>query len=237
MERLGITWYGHSNILLQEGDVSVLIDPFFEGNPFAPDWRSIPRPDVIAVTHDHGDHIGQTLDIAMRTGAVVACIFELAEELRTQGLDPGQIAGMNMGGSTVIRGARLTMTQAFHSSRAGSPAGFVVEMPRGHSAYHAGDTSLFGDMKLLGELFKIDVAMLPIGGVFTMDSFAAAQAARMTGAPVVLPMHYATFPALTQDAGEFAGYVKKFVPDCSVMLPKPGETVFVSQKRTERSEA
>ncbi len=234
MEKLGITWYGHSNILLQEGGASVLIDPFFEGNPFAPDWRSIPRPDVIAVTHDHGDHLGQAQEIARQSGAAVACIFELAEELRSQGLDPDHICGMNMGGTVVARGVRLRMTQAFHSAHAGAPAGFIIEMPGGHRVYHAGDTSLFGDMQLLGELYQIDVALLPIGGVFTMDAFDAAQAVRLLGAPAVLPIHYATFPVLAQDAGEFLGYVRKTSPDCEVLTPKPGETVFLSQKRTDR---
>ncbi len=234
---LSVTWYGHSNILLQENGVSVLIDPFFEGNPHAPAWTTIPSPDVIAVTHNHGDHLGQALDIAAQTGAVIVCIFELAEYFLAQGVDPSRIVGINIGGSAAVKGAVLTMTQAFHSSGLGSPAGFVVKMPRGHTVYHAGDTALFGDMKLIGEMLSVDLALLPVGGVFTMDARMAAEAAGLIGAPLVLPIHYATFPLLARNADAFVDYVRRCAPQCRVLIPKPCETVLVSDSRTDFSSA
>ena len=229
MSALDITWYGHSNVLLQENGVSVLIDPFFAGNPFAPDWSSIPRPDVVAVTHDHGDHLGQAVEIVLATGATLVCIADLAEFFIRKGIPATHItnggAGANIGGSVIENSVRFTMTQAFHSAGIGAPVGFVIEMPGGHIVYHAGDTGLFGDMKLIGEAYSIDVALLPIGGVFTMDAKAASQAAAWLKARSVMPIHFATFPALARSADEFSGFIKKLAPQCQLLLPSPCGTV------------
>ena len=172
MSQLHITWYGHSNVMLSENGVSVLFDPFFEGNRFAPDWREIPRPDIVALTHDHGDHMGQTVETVRTTGAMLYCIAVLVGYFRERGVPEGQVINYGMGGNVdgtlEFKGTRLTMTQAFHSAAMGSPVGYVVEMPGGHTVYHAGDTGLFGDMTLIADRFNLDLALLPIGGVFTM---------------------------------------------------------------------
>lgn len=227
---LHITWYGHANVLLQENGVTVLVDPFFEGNPFAPDWRTIPKPDVIAVTHDHGDHLGQAMDIARATGATLVCIADLADFFREQGLAE-QVAnygiGGNIDGTLEVCGAKFTFTQAFHSARHGSPVGFVIEMPGGHTVYHAGDTGLFGDMTLIAERFQLDVAMLPIGGVFTMDGPLAAKAAALLKPRFAMPIHFATFPVLAQDATAFLDALTDKAPDCRPLLPEAGQSVDV----------
>ena len=229
MSTLHITWYGHSNVMLTEGGVSVLVDPFFEGNPFAPDWKTIPRPDIVAVTHDHGDHMGQAVEIARTTGASVACIAELAGYFAGQGIPSSQIMncgmGWNVDGTVEEKGVRMTMTPAFHSANLGSPIGYVIEMPGGHTVYHAGDTSLFGDMALIGSRFSLDLAMLPAGGVFTMDGERAAQAAALLKARVAMPMHYATFGVLAKDPGDFLKALPVHAPACRALVAKPCETV------------
>lgn len=217
-----VTWYGHSNMLLTCGGVRVLVDPFFEGNRLAPDWKTIPRPDVIAVTHDHGDHLGQTVDIARATGAVVACIVELAGWVEAQGVAPDRVVGWNMGGSVRIGELGLAMTPAFHSAERGSPVGFVLELPGGPVVYHAGDTCLFGDMALIGEHFSPDVAMLPVGGRYTMDGVQAARACALLGTPTAIPMHYGTFDVLDSSADAFVEALKTYAPDCRPLLPEPG---------------
>lgn len=219
-----VTWYGHSNMLLAGNGVSVLIDPFFEGNPFAPDWKTIPRPDIIAVTHDHGDHLGQAVDIAKATGATVACLAdEMPRWFAAQGVDPSRILGWNIDGTVEVKGARMTMTQAFHSSEHGAPVGFVIELPGGPVVYHAGDTGLFGDMRLIGERFSIDVAMLPVGGHYTMDGEQAAKACAFLHAGAAIPMHYGTFGVLAPTADAFIEALKHHAPACKVLLPAKGE--------------
>ena len=215
-----LTWYGHSNVLLSAGGINVLIDPFFDGNPQAPDWKSIPRPDIIAVTHDHGDHLGQAVPIALATGATVACIVELAEWFQAQGVK--HVLGWNIDGTVEAAGVRMTLTQAFHSTGHGVPVGFVFEMPDGFTAYHAGDTGLFGDMHLIGERFALDLAMLPVGGYYTMDGAQAARACSFLGARSVVPIHYGTFGLLAQTPDDFVRALQVEDPACQVLLPKPG---------------
>jgi len=221
---LEITWYGHANLMLRENGATVLVDPFFEGNPFAPDWRSIPKPDVIAVTHDHGDHLGQAMDIARATGAKLVCIADLADFFREQGLAENVAnygIGGNIDGTLEVCGAKFTFTQAFHSTRHGSPVGFVIEMPGGHTVYHAGDTGLFGDMALIAERFELDLAILPIGGIFTMDAPLAAKAAALLRAKAAMPIHFATFPILAQSAEPFVEELARRAPGCRAFLPAP----------------
>ena len=137
MSQLHIIWYGHANVMFRENGVSVLVDPFFEGNPFAPDWREIPRPDIVAVTHDHGDHLGQAVEIVRTTGATLYCIADLVGYFREHGVPEGQIINYGMGGNVdgtlECKGVKITMTQAFHSAAMGSPVGYVIEMPGGHT--------------------------------------------------------------------------------------------------------
>lgn len=220
-----LTWYGHSNMLLQCGGVSVLVDPFFEGNALAPDWKTILRPDIIAVTHDHGDHLGQAVPIALSTGATVACLVELAAHFVEQGVDPARVVGWNIDGTVDIRGVRLTMTQAFHSAGNGVPVGFVFELPGGPAVYHAGETGLFGDMRLIGERFALDAALLPVGGYYTMDGEQAARACALLGVEAAVPMHYGTFGVLDSTPDAFVEALKRRAPRCRALLPRPGQAV------------
>ncbi len=218
-----ILWHGHSNMQIFAGGVSVLIDPFFEGNPFAPDWKSIPRPDVVLVTHDHGDHLGQAVEIARETGAALGAVVELAEHCISAGVPASQVTGWNLGGTVELHGVRVTMVQAFHTCAHGTPVGFVLELPGGGVVYHAGDTALFGDMTFIGNLFSPDVALLPIGGFYTMDGRQAAHACSLLGVPQVIPMHYGTFPVIAPDADAFVSALEKEAPECRALCLKPGE--------------
>ncbi|MDD1717340.1 MAG: metal-dependent hydrolase [Methanoregulaceae archaeon] len=192
-----ITWLGHSCFLL-EGSRSVLIDPF------APGGLGEIAPDLVAVTHGHADHMGEAVALKRKTVA----INELAKYLNSKGV-PAE--GMNIGGTLTVNGVRFSMTQAIHSAwieeagigcAGGGAAGFVIEMD-GVRVYHAGDTALFSDMKLIGDIYGPHVALLPIGGRFTMGPEEAMIAANYIGAKLVIPMHYNTWPAIAQDPDAF----------------------------------
>ncbi len=200
-----IRFLGHSAFLLSSNDISVLIDPFLTGNPRATITADDLNPDVIALTHGHADHIGDTVSIAKRTGASVVASFEICNYLSGQGLS--KLERGNPGGTISVGMAQISFTHAFHSSSfegryMGMPCGLVVRL-NGTTFYHLGDTGLFGDLKLYGELYEPDVAAIPIGGRFTMDAALGTRAAQLVGAPVVIPMHYGTFPPLAQSTEGF----------------------------------
>ena len=205
LEHMTIRFLGHSAFLLSSDDFSVLIDPFLSGNPVATVAPDDLTPDVIALTHGHADHIGDTVAIAKRTGACVVASFEICNFFGEQGLEtlePG-----NPGGTIHVGDAHISFTHAFHSSSyegryMGMPCGLVIRLG-GKTFYHLGDTGLFGDLKLYGELYRPDVAAIPIGGRFTMDAALGTRAAELVGAPVAVPMHYRTFPLLAQTADGF----------------------------------
>lgn len=220
-----ITSLGHSAFLL-EGRDRVLIDPFLTGNPMASTTADKVDCDIICVTHGHGDHLGDAVNIARRTGAVVASIIEMSEWLEKTGV---KSVGFNMGGTATIRNTKITMVPAFHSSSIGAPGlefsaamavGMVVDS--GKVVYHAGDTCVFGDMKLIGELYKPDVALLPIGGFFTMDPRQAAMATGLINPKIAIPMHYGTWPPIEQDPKEFERLAKKS-SKAKIVILKPGE--------------
>lgn len=217
-----IKWLGHSafEITTSTGK-SIFIDPWI-ANPFSPiDLDDISKADLILITHDHFDHTGNTVDICKKTGAMVVTNPETANKLSELGVE--EVIGMNIGGSIEpIDGVKVTMVQAFHSSESGCPAGFLLHID-GKIIYHAGDTGIFSSMGLLGDLYDINVAMIPIGSVFTMDSYQAARSLRLLKPDVAIPMHYGTFPALVKDAKEFLDLAKKEYPDAKVIVPKPGE--------------
>jgi L-ascorbate metabolism protein UlaG (beta-lactamase superfamily) len=218
-----LTWFSHSNFLLQADGVRVLIDPFFEGNPKAPvKWQSVGKVDAVLVTHDHGDHVGQAVDICRETGAKLVCLFDLAAKMQAEGVPGGQILGMNMGGTVEAAGVHVKMVQAFHSSATGAPAGYILTFPGGFCAYHSGDTALFSDMKLFRRFFDIDLAMLPVGGWFTMDAREAAVACSFLGCRMVAPMHWGTFPILAQNTDAFAAALKEQAPETKLVTLTPG---------------
>jgi len=221
-----LTWYGHSNFLLQCDDVRVLIDPFFEGNPKAPvTWQSVDKVDAVLITHDHGDHVGQAAEICRATGAQLVCLFDLAPKMKDRGVPAERILGMNIGGTVEVAGVRVKMVQAFHSSATGSPAGYILTFPGGFCAYHAGDTGLFSDMKLLRRFFDIDLALLPMGGWFTMDAGEAAVACSFLECRLVAPMHWGTFPVLAQSTEAFASALKEHAPKTTLVNLVPGKSV------------
>ena len=220
-----ITWYGHANFQIVSGGLTVLIDPFFTGNPTCPiDWEQVPRPDIVLITHDHGDHVGDAVALCRRHGALCCGLFETAISLTGRGL-PEHLLGAapNIGGTVNVKGARITLTPALHSSETGSPLGYVVRMPDGFTFYHSGDTALFSDMALIGEDHDLDVALLPIGGVYTMDSAQAARATGLIRPKAVVPMHWGTFPPLVQDADGFCAIMAERHPDIRVCAMQPGD--------------
>lgn len=228
MEKIKITWLGHSAFLF-EAEKKLLIDPFITGNPKAPCSAEELEPDVIAVTHGHRDHLGDTIDIGARTRCRIISIHEVANYIKSKGVFA---EGMNKGGSVEVEGFTLTMTQALHSSSidtsgfsfdGGSPAGFVIRV-RGHSIYHAGDTGIFGDMKLIRELYEPEAALLPIGDKFTMGIREAVKAVELLQPEIAIPMHYSTFDVIEQNPLEFKRLVEAKAKT-KVIIMKPGEAI------------
>ncbi len=210
-----ITWLGHSAILIK-GSRTIYIDPFLSGNPAAstsPD--KIKEADVIIVTHHHGDHLGDAFTLAKKTGAVVVGIHEVAVDAQTQGI-PAE--GMNIGGTVDVKGVKVHMVQALHSAEKGNAAGVVVEMD-GKRLYHAGDTGLTYDMKLIGEFFNPDLSFIPIGDRYTMGVPSAVKAVEFVQTKRVIPIHYDTFPIVKSDPQEFKRRVGSMA---EVIILKPG---------------
>jgi len=225
-----ITWLGHSAFLI-EGKDRVLVDPFLSGNPKAAVSAEEVDADIICVTHGHADHLGDAASIARRTGAVVASIIEMCGYLERC---DAKCVGFNLGGTAKIRDTSITLVPAFHSSSIGAPGlEFSAAMPTGmiidsgKVVYHAGDTCVFGDMRLIGDLYKPDVALLPIGGFFTMGPEQAALAASLVGSKTVVPMHYGTWPLIEQDPMEFAKLVTKISPGTKTVVLEPGQSMDV----------
>lgn len=228
-----VTWYGHSAFRIACDGANVIVDPFLGPTaPIAAD--SVDNVDMVLVTHDHADHVGDAVSICRRTGAMLGAIVGTAGRLQAAGVPGEQIIngiGFNMGGTVACKGVQVTMTQAYHSSESGAPAGYIIRMPDGATIYHAGDTCIFSGMEIWGKLFSPDLALLPIGGVFTMDGKAAALAAKMLGVRGVIPMHWGTFPVLASSTAEFEAEMTKICPNCVCHRLRPGASIDVSPRQ------
>jgi L-ascorbate metabolism protein UlaG (beta-lactamase superfamily) len=217
-----VTWFGHAAFQLDLAGKTVLIDPWLDGNPSSPVKASeVSKVDVVYVTHDHSDHLGDAVAICKRTGATFASTFELGNYASENGVK--SVVGFNIGGCVDVEGIKLHMVQAFHTSSRGAPTGVVVE-GEGKTIYHAGDTGLFTDMELIGRLYKPDLALLPIGGYYTMGALEAAEAVKLLKPKAVIPMHYKTFPVLARSAEDFVEKLKKKAAKVKVVVLNPGES-------------
>jgi L-ascorbate metabolism protein UlaG (beta-lactamase superfamily) len=226
-----ITWLGHATVLVRSAKgTNILIDPFIEQNPKYPKDFVLPEKiPFILLTHGHGDHISDVVPVAKKYGSTVVAIYELADYVKGTGVE--KTIGMNLGGTVQLEDVAATMVEARHSSGAqdengthyvGVAAGFVLNVAGGPVLYHAGDTSVFSDMQLIRELYHPEVAMLPIGGHFTMGPKEAALAVHYLAPKTVLPLHFGTFPPLTGTPAELAALVDAGV---EVVQWSPGESV------------
>ncbi len=231
MPDVPLTWLGHATFRLDTPEGKrIYVDPFLSGNPKCPESEQEPeRVDVIALTHGHGDHVGDTVELSKRFDPEIVAMIELKSWLGRQGANVGEMPGANKGGTVEAGGVKFTLVNAFHSSASddgdylGEAAGLVLTLENGTSIYFAGDTCVFGDMQLIGRMYSPDVAVLPIGGHFTMDPREAGVALELLGVKRCLPCHYGTFPVLTGTPDE----LRQQAPGVEVMAIEPGETATV----------
>ncbi|MGI8572554.1 MAG: metal-dependent hydrolase [Solirubrobacteraceae bacterium] len=219
-----IRFLGHACFELSEGNDTVLIDPFLSGNPKAAIAADDAQATTILLTHGHGDHIGDTVSIAKRTGAPVVAIVELAGELEQEGVE---VSNPNLGGTVKFDWGWVKLVPAWHTSTTpkgtvNTPAGLLVNF-HDTVVYHLGDTCVFSDLQLVGKRNPIDAALMCIGGHFTMDRVDAVDAAQLVGAKTVIPCHYNTFPLVETDAEAFKSDVESAAAS-SVVILEPGET-------------
>jgi L-ascorbate metabolism protein UlaG (beta-lactamase superfamily) len=229
MPEVQLTWLGHASFRFDSpGGKRVYVDPFFD-NPLCPEEEKQPeRIDVLALTHGHSDHVGNSIELINRFTPTVVAQIELKNWLAGQGAEVGEVPGINKGGTQDADGIRFTMTDARHSSSGpdgqylGEAAGYVVEAENGTKIYFAGDTSVFMDMQLIGRIYEPDVAVLPIGDHFTMSPKEAAVALELLGVPRCVPCHYGTFPILHGSPDQL-----RELTDVEVVVMQPGETIEV----------
>jgi L-ascorbate metabolism protein UlaG (beta-lactamase superfamily) len=231
LKGMRITWLGHATVLVQTAKgTNVLIDPFIAQNPKYPKRFVLPEKiHYILLTHGHGDHISDAVPVATKHGSTVVAIYELADYVAGKGV--ANTIGMNLGGTVQLEDVAATMVEAKHSAAAqdergthyvGVATGFVLTVTDGPVLYHAGDTSVFGDMKLIAELYHPEVAMLPIGGHYTMGPKEAALATSLLAPGIVLPLHFGTFPPLKGTPQELAALVDAGI---HVVQWNPGDSI------------
>jgi L-ascorbate metabolism protein UlaG (beta-lactamase superfamily) len=231
MPDVPVTWLGHASFRLDSpGGKRIYIDPWLT-NPKCPDSEKEPeRVDVIALTHGHSDHVGQTVELTKQFKPEVVAMVELKGWLDQQGAEVDEVPGPNKGGTVEAGEVKFTLVNAFHSSGAddgaytGEAAGLVLEFENGTKIYFAGDTCVFGDMQLIGRIYEPDVAVLPIGGHFTMDPREAGVALELLGTRQCIPCHYGTFPLLAGTPDELRGHATSGV---EIIAIAPGETTTV----------
>jgi L-ascorbate metabolism protein UlaG (beta-lactamase superfamily) len=230
MPDVSVTWLGHASFRVDSpGGKRIYVDPWL-GNPKCPESEQEPeRVDVIALTHGHGDHVGETVELSKKFSPEIIALVELKTWLGNQGAEVGEMPGPNKGGTVEAAGVKFTLVNAFHSSATddltylGEAAGIVIELENGTKLYFAGDTCVFGDMQLIGRIYSPDVAILPIGGHFTMDPREASVALELLGTKRCIPCHYGTFPLLTGTPAE----LREQAPGVEVIELEPGETTTV----------
>ena len=224
-----LTWLGHAAFRIDSpGGKRIYVDPFLNGNPSCPESEQQPeRVDLIALTHGHGDHVGDTIALWKAFSCAVVAQVELRGWLAGQGLEPDMSQSPNKGGTVEVEGIRITLTNAYHSSSAddgsytGESCGLVLELESGFKLYFAGDTCVFGDMALIARVYEPDLVVLPIGGHFTMDPREAAVALELLGATRCVPSHYGTFPLLAGTPEQ----LRELAPGVEIEAPPPGGTV------------
>jgi L-ascorbate metabolism protein UlaG (beta-lactamase superfamily) len=232
-----ITWLGHATTRIESAaGKSILIDPFLQQNPAVPEhMKSIDHLDLMLITHGHMDHMADAVPVAKATKPDVIAMVEVANFLGSKGVE--KTNGMNKGGTVDWNGIKVTMVDAIHSSGitdgdqtvyGGTAAGYILKFENGFTVYHSGDTDLFEDLRLIGSRYRPDLAMLPIGGHFTMDPEAAAEALRMLDVGVVIPIHYGTWPILAGTPDQLRAAASD-IPGLRVVALRPGETVSESE--------
>lgn len=229
-----LKWLGHSAFeLISNNNLNILVDPFIQANPACSLKVNDLRPDVVCITHGHADHYGDVVEIARKNpNLVVITNYEISTHLQREGVNA---IGINCGASITIGDVEIRMLDAKHSSSldfeidlpyAGSPGSFLFAFKDDFKVYHAGDTGLFSDMKfVIGDVYKPDIAILPIGNIFTMDPREAAIAASWINPKFVIPMHYNSFPSIRQDPEEFSRLVSEKSSKCKTLIPKVLETL------------
>ena len=226
-----IRYLGHAFVEFTTADNKIILfDPWTkdDGNPACPiETEKIERADLVLVSHDHFDHIGSAVAICKNTGALLGGAVQTVKRLTEEGLSTEQVvnfgSGYMVGGGVELDWVKVVSTPAFHSSDTACAIGTIARASDGTTVYHAGDTSLFGDMELFGRLYPLDVALVPIGGVFTMDTFQASEAVRMLNPKIAIPIHYASFPIIAKTADEFVVQCGEKAPHVKVVARSAGE--------------